>query len=360
MQTAMNTTKNDITATNIQIIDRGSEPCFSGIVSHTNPDNGQIHNMEVTNAGPSTSYISMLASRIDRIMNSVEYKECMGMEGEGLFAFHRDTDAPTPIIVPSLTNRSVTVNMKDPYSNNTMPSKLTILQGESIVSKPAADALLLSFALERGDSEVDGTLTELTLHQEFMRLVESLNFETTNAIVKAVKESPKKAALMVSETVTLNGGAGVNPKVEAAEDALDKATKALDIMGHSIEDFSVLMTPALHKAFARVARHAGVSSVNNFVGTEVSLYNDPDGLEFGLIVAPKRAICISFREREDGEVFKCMVTRKPDTQSTALEIVAVADLLMEGFTKAKREDGSIVEVALPLIREFTFTEGTAP
>lgn len=356
MQTAMNTTKNGITATNIKIIDRGSEPCFSGIVSHTNGD-GYTHNMEVTNAGPSTSYMGMLASRIDRIMNSVEYKECMGMEGDGLFAFHRDTDAPTPIIVPSLTNRSVTVNMKDPYSNNTMPSKLTILQGESIVSKPAADALLLSFALERGDSEVDGTLTELTLHQEFMRLVDSLNFETTNAIVKAVKESPKKAALMVSEEISL-ADLNVNTKVEAAEDALDKAHKALDIMGQSIDDFTVLMTPALHKAFARVARRTGVSSVNHFVGTEVSLYNDPDGLEFGLIVAPKRAICISFREREDGEVFKCMVTRKPDTQSTTLEIVAVADLLMEGFTKAKREDGSIVEVALQLIREFTFTEGS--
>ena len=139
-------------ANRVTIIDRDNEARYRVRVTGQNEGS----NLYVTNSGASTDYLNMLAERLETALNGTDWKLAAGQES--IFRFHREGDTPPAIMVPSLTSRSVAVNMKDPYSNNTMPSKLSIRQGETVVSKPADEALMISMAISRFDTEVDGVI----------------------------------------------------------------------------------------------------------------------------------------------------------------------------------------------------------
>lgn len=334
---------------NVVITDLGAERTPD--VTLEGENGGRI---AVSGSGPSTSYLQSLGGRINHWMNSVEFKTAVG--AETLYGFHRDTDAPTPIVTPTLTTRHVTVNMKDPYDNNSMPAKLTVSQGSTVTSKPSATAVLVSCALQRFDTEVDGVITELTLEQEFARIVEQLNFATTASIVKAISEHPHEENIIVTREFTYAADDSWSQIVELAEDAIDAGMASLNMFGFASSDFVAMMTPSLYRLCDRAARRAGTTTVSEFFGMEVTPYESPNVDEavrnHGIILAPKRAVAVSFREKEDGEVFKVMVSRQPEKQASTLEVVCVADLLIEGSVRVNKDDGSQDELAVPLLRKF--------
>lgn len=335
-------------ANRVTIIDRDNEARYRVRVEGQNEGS----NLYVTNSGASTDYLNMLAERLETALNGTEWKLNAGQEG--IFRFHREGDTPPSIMVPSLTSRSVTVNMKDPY-NNTMPSKLTIRQGETVVSKPADEALMISTALERFDTEVDGVITELTLNQEIMAIAEQLDEVTTMAILKALSNNPNSTKYMVKDKVAITASMTAAQRVEAIEDAIDKALVRGRQFGNHIRDFVIGLNAQSYRDVDRIARRSGAGSVSDFLGTAVYTYaGDPANADDLLIVvAPKRHIAVSFREASDGKVFDFIVSRQAATQSTTLEVVACADMLVAGFVKAQKEDGQTIEVNLPLIQAFT-------
>lgn len=354
-------TKGQEAADRVRITDHSAEAPYRNRIE------GENERLELTNTGASTEYLGMLAGNLEYMLNSAEAKEAMGEEY--IFKFHREGDVPPAIMVPSLTSRSVTVKMKDPYTNNKMPTKLTLSQGETIVSKPCEDALLVSMALERFDSEVDGVITELHLKQEMQSIAEQLDIEVNRKLLKMLVQGPNKAKYSKINKVVVGNAPTSGQLADFVEDSIESALASMRQLGMGIEDFIIGMGDIEYRALQRVARKAGITgdrdergcAVSAYLGTSVYAYPvkyDEADLTKRLpnvVVAPRRHVAISFRERADGQVFDFIVSRNANKQSTTMEIVAVADVLAQGFTKMKKEDGKQIDVVLPLLTCYQFT-----
>ncbi|MCS3769649.1 hypothetical protein HNP12_003771 [Aeromonas hydrophila] len=342
-------------ANRVTITDYSNQGLYSERLEGSNEGSA----LELTNAGASTHYLNMLADRLDGALNGTQWKTEIAMHSN-IFRFHREGDTPPAIMVPSLVGRSVTVNMQDPYSSNTMPAKLTVRQGETIVSKPGEDALLVSMAIERFDSEVDGVITELTLAQEMLSIGEQLDEHVTVSILNSLLTHKNSNRFMSRHELGLTVGMTAPQRVEAIEDALDEAMNRGRQLGAKLEDFIVGLNAQCYRDVERIARRAGAASVADYLGTDVYSFAgqvQSDEADVQLAVAPRRHVAISFREAVDGKVFDLIVSRQADKQSTTLELMATADMLVAGFTKASTVTGQSIEVNLPLVQVYTAGSG---
>lgn len=311
----------------------------------------------VSNTGASSEYLKRIAERLRNILNCVAFKEDV-MGSESFWSFHRKGEVPPAIMVPTLASRSVSVNMKpDPYSNNKMPTKLTVRQGETVVSKPSENALLISMALDRFDTEVDGSLSEAHYHKEAGAICEQLDSHLTASIVKELVTHKNNAKYLSKGVLDLTKATTSRDRVELVEDAIDKVIKSGRMLGATIEDWVIGLEADLYRDFDRIARRSGCDGVEDFLGTTVTHFVGTDLLTdkttVHLMMAPKRSIAASFRENAQGIAFDFIVSRDASKQSSTLEMVATADLLIAGFTKAKADTGEIIEVSLPLVSVFT-------
>ncbi|MCF5912150.1 hypothetical protein [Aeromonas veronii] len=315
--------------------------------------------IELTNTGSSTSYMQLLADTLDNAINSEECKLSIGEER--WFRFHSEQDVPTPIMIPSLSSRTVNVKMKDPHTNNVMPTKLTIRQGSTIRSKPCEDAIMFSMAIERFDTESDGNITHLTLRQEAESIVEQIDREITTKVATALTTNANKAKYLINKKVDLKAGQKLADRVEAIEDAIDVGLIEGRLMGDSIEDFVIGLNSQTYRDLDRMSRRSGSASVSDYLGTEVYIIpSDPSASDdIQILMAPKKAVAVSFRERHDGTVLDFIVSRQAEKQSTTMEIVGVADLLVAGSVAATGDGGADQEVNIPLIVAFTAETPTA-
>ncbi|HEH9401618.1 TPA: hypothetical protein SIA35_003699 [Aeromonas sobria] len=316
--------------------------------------------IELTNAGQSTEYMQELADALDLGFNGPQFKtEIMGEEP--IYRFHPAGTAPTPIIVPTLANRTVAIKMNDPYTNNPKPAKLSIKQGETVVSKTCKDAMLFSMAISRHDFEVDGELTSLTLQQEVERIAEQMDDAIVNSILNLMLKDPDNAAYLSITSSTATSLTG-----DVVEDMLEECVKKGSILGKSMEDFCFGLSSEAYQALARIARRSGFTSPTDYMGTKVFTFGPaftvPESTNLvHVVAAPKRHVAISWREQPaTGEVFDFIVSRNGATQSTTLEIRGIADLLIAGQTKAvviDEETGAMsnIDVNLPLIQLVTVT-----
>lgn len=347
---------NDTELTTITIRDHSSEAVYRERVEGENE-----MAITVSNTGASSDYLKRVAHRLDGHLNCVEFKECIMLDDD-LWSFHRAGEAPAAIMVPALAERSSSINMKDPYNNNSMPAKLTIPQGQTIVSKPSENALQITMELDRFDTEVDGTVCEAHLQKEVQTIVTQLDYHVTASLVKELTNNPSNAKYLRKTTLDLTQGMTSAERVELLQDAIDDTVEKGRMFGAHVSDWVIGLDSKSFRDVERLAKRAGLLSVEDFLGTQVvqfiganTVTTDKDGKETppaNMLMAPKRHILCSFRERADGMVFDCIATRKPATQSTNLKIVATADLLIAGFTQAKASTGEIVEVTVPLVSVF--------
>ncbi|MFV3352092.1 hypothetical protein [Aeromonas veronii] len=313
--------------------------------------------IELTNTGASSVYLKCLGDNLNTMLNSGEWAAAISEESH--FRVHRAGDEPTPIVVPTLANRTLTVNMKDPYTNNKIPVKLTVRQGETVRSKPVEDSLMISLCLERFDSEVDGVITANTMKSEIASIAEQLDTVVTEGIIKTLVEHENNAKYLSKQQVALKAGQSFAERLEAIEDAIDKAQIVGKQFGNDISDFTIGFNAQTMRDLQRAARRAGAADVSTYLGCDVYSFNgysgaDDDGAEdIQMVVAPRRYCAVSFREQADGTIFDIIVSRQANKQSTTMELMGVADLLVAGFTKAKTEDGKDVDVTLPLVQVYT-------
>ncbi|MFQ2199586.1 hypothetical protein ACK33S_16765 [Aeromonas hydrophila] len=309
--------------------------------------------IELTNTGASSVYLKCLGDNLNTMLNSGEWAAAISEESH--FRVHRAGDEPTPIVVPTMANRTLTVNMKDPYTNNKIPAKLTVRQGETVRSKPVEDSLMISLCLERFDSEVDGVITANTMRSEIASIAEQLDTVVTEGIIKTLVEHKNNAQYLSRQKVALKAGQSFAERLEAIEDAIDHAQIVGKQFGNDISDFTIGFNARTMRDLQRAARRAGAADVAAYLGCDVYSFNgnSTDGEDIQMVVAPRRYCAVSFREQADGTIFDIIVSRQADKQSTTLELMGVADLLVAGFTKAKTEDGKDVDVTLPLVQVYT-------
>ena len=72
---------------------------------------------------------------------------------------------------------------------------------------------------------------------------------------------------------------------------------------------------------------------------------------------PKLFTSLSYRERQDGSIWKIEATRNPNAQGWDLEIVAVVDIIANGMVKVKlTTDGlQTVQVPFPLVTRIALS-----
>ncbi|HHY0330317.1 TPA: hypothetical protein ACVU1K_000257 [Vibrio cholerae] len=308
-------------------------------------------NITINEKPSAQSYLESLARKLSGCFNSVAFKTACGTEAR-YFRFHRKGDNPKTIQVPTLANRSVKLNLAD-KSQNGKPTIITHKQGSLVVSKPCKEGLLLSAAIELNDTEVSGHITDLSLQQEIETVTETINDTLNKEILGLIEESEdfEKLVKVMPET---SSGTGLKARGEALQEAIFTAKAEVLPFGKELSDYIVGLSDAAFTALEYSARVNGFSSIHEMMGTEVFAFTsktDETGTKnYGYLI-PRRHTAISFAESATGEVFKFEVTRKPETQSSIMEIIANAEVLAAGFTKLD-VDGQTVDVTMPLITQF--------
>ncbi|HGE5991290.1 TPA: hypothetical protein ACGGSF_001309 [Vibrio cholerae] len=309
-------------------------------------------NITINEKPSSQSYLESLARKLSGCFNSVAFKTACGTEAR-YFRFHRKGDNPKTIQVPTLANRSVKLNLAD-KSQNGKPTIITHKQGSLVVSKPCKEGLLLSAAIELNDSEVSGHITDLSLQQEIETVTETINDTLNKEILGLIEESEDFEKLVKVMPETSSQG-GLKARGEALQEAIFTAKAEVLPFGKELSDYVVGLSDAAFTALEYSARVNGFSSIHEMMGTEVFAFTsktDETGTKnYGYLI-PRRHTAISFAESATGEVFKFEVTRKPETQSSIMEIIANAEVLAAGFTKLD-VDGQTVDVTMPLITQFS-------
>ncbi|HFG1579067.1 hypothetical protein JG654_02325 [Vibrio cholerae] len=309
-------------------------------------------NITINEKPSSQSYLESLARKLSGCFNSVAFKTACGTEAR-YFRFHRKGDNPKTIQVPTLANRSVKLNLAD-KSQNGKPTIITHKQGSLVVSKPCKEGLLLSAAIELNDSEVSGHITDLSLQQEIETVTETINDTLNKEILGLIEESEDFEKLVKVMPETSSQG-GLKARGEALQEAIFTAKAEVLPFGKELSDYVVGLSDAAFTALEYSARVNGFSSIHDMMGTEVFAFtsksDDTGTKNYGYLI-PRRHTAISFAESATGEVFKFEVTRKPETQSSIMEILANAEVLAAGFTKLD-VDGQRVDVTMPLITQFS-------
>ncbi|RBM66380.1 hypothetical protein [Vibrio paracholerae] len=309
-------------------------------------------NITINEKPSAQSYLESLARKLSGCFNSVAFKTACGTEAR-YFRFHRKGDNPKTIQVPTLANRSVKLNLAD-KSQTGKPTIITHKQGSLVVSKPCKEGLLLSAAIELNDSEVSGHITDLSLQQEIETVTETINDTLNKEILGLIEESEDFEKLVKVMPETSSQG-GLKARGEALQEAIFTAKAEVLPFGKELSDYIVGLSDAAFTALEYSARVNGFSSIHEMMGTEVFAFtsksDDTGTKNYGYLI-PRRHTAISFSESATGEVFKFEVTRKPETQSSIMEIIANAEVLAAGFTKLD-VDGQTVDVTMPLITQFS-------
>ncbi|EGQ9844277.1 hypothetical protein ID062_10280 [Vibrio cholerae] len=309
-------------------------------------------NITINEKPSSQAYLESLARKLSHCFNSVAFKTACGTEAR-YFRFHRKGDNPKTIQVPTLANRSVKLNLQD-KSQNGKPTIVNHKQGSLVVSKPCKEGLLLSAAIELNDSEVSGHITDLSLQQEIETVTETINDTLNKEILGLIEESEDFEKLVKVMPETSSQG-GLKARGEALQEAIFMAKAEVLPFGKELSDYIVGLSDTAFTSLEYSARVNGFSSIHDMLGAEVFAFT-PKGesqgdKNYGYLI-PRRHTAISFAESATGEVFKFEVTRKPETQSSIMEIIANAEVLAAGFTKLD-VDGQTVDVTMPLITQFS-------
>ncbi|EJL6305163.1 hypothetical protein NMR42_001093 [Vibrio cholerae] len=309
-------------------------------------------NITINEKPSAQAYLESLANKLSNCFNSVAFKTSCGTEAR-YFRFHRKGDNPKTIQVPTLANRSVKLNLQD-KSQNGKPTIILHKQGSLVVSKPCKEGLMLSAAIELSDSEVSGHITDLSLQQEIETVVETINDTLNKEILGLIEESAdfEKLVKVMPET---SSGTGLKARGEALQEAIFTAKAEVLPFGKELSDYIVGLSDTAFTSLEYSARVNGFSSIHDMLGTEVFAFtsksDDTGTKNYGYLI-PRRHTAISFAESATGEVFKFEVTRKPETQSSIMEILANAEVLAAGFTKLD-VNGQTVDVTMPLITQFS-------
>lgn len=104
---------------------------------------------------------------------------------------------------------------------------------------------------------------------------------------------------------------------------------------------------SLRPILNRAAQKAGLQDINELVGTHVQVYNGPDR---GIFLVPKQLAMLSFREDQNGDVWRVELSRNSNIPAWDLEVMAVVDVMATAVVEVKLggSDWETIPVALPL------------
>lgn len=125
-------------------------------------------------------------------------------------------------------------------------------------------------------------------------------------------------------------------------------------VGTSLSDFVILLPVSLVAVLERAAQRAGLGSIEELIGAGVQPYN---GTDHGIFMLPKLFTSLSYRERQDGNIWRIEAIRNPNAQGWDIEIMALVDIIANGMVRVTlTADGLQTEaVAFPLVTNVKLT-----
>ncbi len=291
------------------------------------------------------TYAQAMYEAADDHLNGEEWRENMNN------AFPSEVrpygSQPTAPQVALMEDRSVTFDPRQTYDGRTM------IHGEakagSLVSMEAPEVgILVSGRVSIFDHTVQFGFTERSMEQTGTKLLDDLELTLAGKIAQSLEGQP-------SVTTAYVGALSGSPAAQA-EDLLDILAVHLDTFwGRDISEFGILIPVALRPMLNRAAQRAGLGDIDELVGTRVQVYSGPDR---GVFLVPKAFALLSFREDQQGDVWRIELSRNASTQSWDLEVSAVVDVMATAMVDVKLggSDWETTPVALPIIKQLILSE----
>lgn len=289
-------------------------------------------------------YVEALVEAAEDYLNGNEWRE-EAMERTPC-EFRPAGSEATGQQVITMADRSVTFDPRKNWDNQTV-EKGEVLAGSIIFTEATDTALVISHRATILDHNIQAGFTVQSLEQTADKMLRDIELNAAG----------KVAAILATATSTENFSEAkpTGKPAEIAEELIDLMTTHVNqTVGTSLGDFVILLPVSLVAVLERAAQRAGLGSIEELIGAGVQPYS---GTDHGIFMLPKLFTSLSYRERQDGNIWKIEATRNANAQGWDIEIMAVVDIIANGMVKVKlTEDGlQTTPVAFPLVTRITLS-----
>lgn len=287
------------------------------------------------------TYAETLYEAADEHLNGAEWRDNMNT------AFPSEVRPygaqPTAPQVALMEDRSVIFDPRLTYDGRTVTQGSAV--AGTLVSMEAPEVgILVSARVSIFDHHVQFGFTERSMIQTADKVLGDLELSMAGKIAQSLEGQPSVSKVYA--------GALSGTPAAQAEDLLDILAIYLDTYwGRDISEFGVLLPVALRPMLNRAAQRAGLGDLNELVGTHIQVYS---GTDRGIFLVPKQFAMLSFREDQEGDVWKVELSRNSAQLSWELEVSAVVDVMATAMVSAviPGDTWETVTVALPIIKQI--------
>lgn len=290
-------------------------------------------------------YVEALVEAAEDYLNGDEWREA-AMEATPCEFRPAGSEATGQQII-TMADRSVTFDPRKNWDNQTV-EKGEVLAGSVIFTEATDTALVISHRVTILDHNLMAGFTVQSMEQTADKMLRDIEYSAAGKVAAILATAPSTE--VVSEAIP------TGKPMEISEDLIDiMAMNINHTVGTSLSDFVVLLPAALLSTLERAANRAGLGDdVEALIGAGIQPYT---GTDHGIFMLPKLFTSLSYRERQDGSVWRIEATRNPNAQGWDLEIMAMVDIIANGMVKVKlTTDGlQTVQVPFPLVTNVKLT-----
>ncbi|MDM9552873.1 hypothetical protein ACLHTA_23235 [Pseudomonas aeruginosa] len=290
-------------------------------------------------------YVEALVEAAEDYLNGDEWREA-AMEATPCEFRPAGSEATGQQII-TMADRTVKFDPRKNWDNETI-EKGEVLTGSVIFTEATDTALVISHRATILDHNLMAGFTVQSMEQTAEKMLRDIEHSAAGKVAAILATAPSTEA--VSEAMP------TGKPMEVSEDLIDiMAMNINHTVGTSLSDFVILLPAALLSTLERAANRAGLGDdVEALIGAGVQPYT---GTDHGIFMLPKLFTSLSYRERQDGSVWRIEATRNPNAQGWDLEIMAVVDIIANGMVKVKlTTDGlQTVQVPFPLVTRIALS-----
>lgn len=319
-------------------------------VNATNENTGSIQ-FNTADVRPATQaatdvsvYMEALVEAAEDYLNGDEWREA-AMEATPCEFRPAGSEATGQQII-TMADRSVTFDPRKNWDNQTI-DKGEVLAGSIIFTEATDTALVISHRATILDHNLMAGFTVQSMEQTADKMLRDIEHSAAGKVAAILATAPSTESFSVAMPT--------GKPAEIAEDLIDILTTHVNqTVGTSLSDFVILLPVSLVAVLERAAQRAGQDSIEDLIGAGVQPYT---GTDHGTFMLPKLFTSLSYRERQDGSVWRIEATRNPNAQGWDLEIMAVVDIIANGMVKVKlTTDGlQTVQVPFPLVTRIALS-----
>lgn len=290
-------------------------------------------------------YVEALVEAAEDYLNGDEWREA-AMEATPCEFRPAGSEATGQQII-TMADRTVRFDPRKNWDNQTV-EKGEVLAGSVIFTEATDTALVISHRATILDHNLMAGFTVQSMEQTADKMLRDIEHSAAGKVAAILATAPS--------TESVSEAKPTGKPAEIAEDLIDILTTHVNqTVGTSLSDFVILLPVSLVAVLERAAQRAGKGgSIEDLIGTGVQPYT---GTDHGIFMLPKLFTSLSYRERQDGSVWRIEATRNPNAQGWDLEIMAVVDIIANGMVKVKIDASGLqtVQVPFPLVTRIALS-----